>query len=239
MGVKDFPPRVQKYINQRMIREWGPSDDSRLSVTELLGCLRKSYLNRKHPLPADFKGNVAMFHGIVFDELYTHLYPRNQIRVTHRLPHDDIVISGRLDFIDDDGAVADWKTVEQMYYIEKDGAREEHISQVMFYCWCEAIPKGRLYYQTLRNCLRIDVNPTPEQLQLNLECLEALAKTFHEALKTNTIPSVKVKKDWECTYGKGEDVTYCQYYDQCYGGGKHGKTYDILEGRGEKDSNAV
>jgi len=175
----------------------------------------------------------------VFDELYTPLFPRHQVRVTHRLPDKQISITGRLDFIDDDGAVADWKTVDGTYYVEKDGAREEHISQVMFYCWCESISRGRLYYQSMGNLVKIDLNPTPEQLSLNVQLLEELARTFYEALKTGVTPPVKKERDWECSYKKSDETVYCQYYERCYGGGNNGKTKHVLEGWGTESGKTV
>lgn len=218
MSIEDYPEPIRAYVANKMSRDWGDPGVNRVSLSELLGCQRKAYYGRRDPLPVAMKGQFSMFHGIVFDDLYIRLFPRNQVRVTHRLSDRDLTISGRLDFIDTDGAVADWKTTDNLYFIEQYGAKDDHIKQVQFYCYCEAVTKGRLYYQSLGKLVKIEVDASPMAQISNLRDLEDKARALQDALVCNLTPPVLDKPTWECCYGKGEDKTYCQYYERCYDG---------------------
>jgi CRISPR-associated exonuclease Cas4 len=203
-----------------MKRDQKEYDDKHIGVTELLGCMRKSWQRRRNPKPLTKKQMVIFFRGQLFDNIYTPLFKRNQVRVTHRvLDAESLIISGRLDFVDIDGTIADWKTVDGTYFVERDGAKPEHISQLLFYCWCEANERARLYYMSLSNLIKIDIDASIEKQKENLEMLELKAMTYQVCLLTNTIPPIDDKHNpnyWECCYGKGNDKTYCEYYEECY-----------------------
>ena len=210
-----------------MKRDQKEYDDKHVGVTELLGCMRKSYLRRRDPRPLTKKQMFIFYRGQLFDNLYTPLFKRNQVRVTQRiLDAKELVISGRLDFIDIDGAVADWKTVDGTFFVERDGPKPEHISQLLFYCWCEANEKARLYYMSLSNLIKIDIDASQEKQVENLEMLEKLAIGYQTYLNTNTLPPMDDKHSpdyWECCYGKGNDKTHCEYFEECYGNDKRNK----------------
>jgi len=225
MGIEELPERIKAHLIAKTTRTERKSANNRIGVTELLGCQKKSYLRRKEPMPISLKQAFVFFRGQIFDDAFTPLFARNQVRVTHRIVGTPIVITGRIDFIDDDGAVADWKTIDGTYWIESKGAKEENVRQVLFYCYCEGIDKGRLYYMSLGNLIKIDIDANQEVQLENLEDLEERAKTLNNALVCGRTPkrdSDHTPDFWECSYTKGKDEFRCEYYDTCYGE-KNGK----------------
>lgn len=65
-----------------------------------------------------------LYRGSIFDQLWCGLFPRNQIRVTYRVP-DGPTIVGRIDFVnkeDDDLVLYELKTISNRYAI-KDGTQ--------------------------------------------------------------------------------------------------------------------
>jgi len=220
MSIQDMPKTIQNYLMTKMNRDEKEYRDNRISVTDLCGCLRKAYFKRREPAPITLEQAFTFNRGILFDEEYTSLFPRNQVRVTHRISNYPIVITGRLDFIDEDGAVADWKTIDGTYWIEQKGAKEENITQVLFYAYCEGLDKARLYYMSLGNLIKVDVDADDKTQLENMEKLEDRALELYENLCCNSPPErddVHTKKYWECEYKKSGNTVRCEYYDKCYG----------------------
>lgn len=220
MAIRDLPKRIQEHIMEKTARSDKEQAINRMGVTELLGCQRKAYFRRTDPLPIGVEQSFIFFRGQVFDEAFTTLFPRNQVRVTHRIRDTPIVISGRFDFVDEDGAVADWKTIDGTYWIESKGAKEENVIQVLFYCYCEGVNKGRLYYMSLGNVIKIDIDANEKAQREVIEILEERAKNLYDSLVYATVPDIDSdhsKDFWECKYTKGQNEVRCEYYDRCYG----------------------
>ena len=218
-SIEDLPARIQRQIELDTERD-KIYEDNRISVTDCLGCLRKAWYRRKQPKPLTMQQRWWFYRGNVFDGLWTPLFPRNQVALTHRIrdpKYPPIVISGRLDFIDDDGAVADLKTTDNLYWISKEGAKEDNRKQVMFYCWCQAKTHGRLYYISLKDALKVEVDFTEDEALALVEEMEASAKELYTALVLNEPPKRDAKHTasyWECGVSK-DGVSYCEYREDC------------------------
>ena len=157
-----MPRVIQEHIVKRVNDDF-THEDNRLYVTELLYCLRKAYFNRKVSKPLSAAQAFYIYRGDLFDEAWTPLFKRSQISCTYRVPDRPYVIAGRADFIDEDGAIADLKTHANLKFLQEP--QKEHVWQVTFYAYCNAIDKGRLYYVDFKNAVRFDVPITTEQTE--------------------------------------------------------------------------
>lgn len=215
MGLNEMPERIKKYIENETSGD-RPRETNKLSVTELIGCLRKSWFDRKAPEPKQFKTRFAFWRGNLMDREITSLYPRNQVRVTHRVRGTPIIVAGRIDFIDDDGAVADLKTTDGMFFIKRDGAKDTNVKQVLFYAYYEGVNKARLYYMSMGEWEQVDVDASNDKQEKNLNEIESNAKILYDALLSGKPPEFQDGYNtsyWEC---KGKEWK-CEYYDRCYG----------------------
>jgi len=210
-----LPNVIKRHIETETERERA-LEDNRLSVTECLGCLRKAWYRRKQPLPLSLTTRWWFYRGNLLDGLWTPLFGRNQVRLTLPLKEEEpIVITGRFDFEDEDGAIADLKTVDNLYWIQKEGAREENIKQVKFYCFCDAKTKGRLYYVSLKDAIRIDLEFDRDDLLATVSEIEERAKILYRALKNNVPPDpLPEGESWECGL-TADGIPYCEYNAVC------------------------
>jgi hypothetical protein len=222
MTLEDLPETIKKHLVKKLLRD-KQYDDNRFGVTELSGCTRKLWFKRRSPEPITLGQAYIFNRGMLWDDEYTALFARNQVRVTHRIPNTDIVISGRIDFVDDDGAIADMKTIENLHYVRRDGAKDDNVRQVLFYCWCEGVDKARLYYCSMGDVEKIDVDASYEEQVTNLAALEELAVEAREILRREEPPAVDSEhgpgkgRAWECSYNKGDQTIKCEYYERCFG----------------------
>ncbi len=129
-------------------------------VTELLGCLTKAYLMRRPPdgitkkeLEPSFQTLYYFFRGNIFDMVFSLAMPYSQVDFNIPVENEnnyDLSIIGRADWLDlENGtvvAVNDLKTVKNLYYIEKEGLRQDNLAQVLIYAWVFGAKKTRLYY---------------------------------------------------------------------------------------------
>jgi hypothetical protein len=128
-----------------------------------------------------------------------------------------ISISGHFDFIDDDNPSApiltDLKCPKTLYYVERDGKPSEHYrKQVLFYCWCTAIPHGRVAYWDGSRWLPFDIDASDQACQTVIEELETKALALWMSLRNGKAPNKQVSnpESWECRY--------CEYTRFAYGG---------------------
>jgi CRISPR-associated exonuclease Cas4 len=228
MAFEDAPERIKNYVKDKINDNHKKHEDNRFGVTDLLACPRKVYYRRRTPRPVEFEPAFHFYKGLLFDEDFTSLFPRNQVRVTYRIPPpSNVVISGRIDFIDEDGAIADWKVTDNLYYVQRDGAKEENKKQVLFYAYCQGCTKARLYYMSFGDIEKAEVEVTPDAMAAVLEELTENALYLNNCLSSNEVPAVGKDYNpeyWECQYVKyrntdKERVVRCEYYDLCYGGG--------------------
>lgn len=228
MTFEDAPERIKNYVVNKTNRNDKKYENNRFGVTELLGCPRKVYFRRTQPRKHGFEQAFHFYKGILFDDDLTSLFQQNQTRVTYRIrPDTDVVISGRIDFIDDDGAIADWKVTDNLYYVQKDGAKEEHKKQVLFYAYCQGCTKARLYYMSFGDIEKAEVEVTPEAQAEVLAELSERALYLNDCLVSQEVPAKEKKYTpsyWECEYVKYRNTirerrVRCEYYDLCHGGG--------------------
>lgn len=217
MTIEDLPEPVKEMIKKQTERT-REDKTGVFYVTELLGCTRKAFYRRTFGEEIDLQQAWWFYRGNLLDDAWTPLFKRSQVRCTHRLKGAPIVIVGRFDFEDTDGAIADLKTTSDLYYVKKDGAKEEHRKQVAFYCYHEIKNKGRLYYVSFQDAYRVDLDFSEEELTEIVEELERKAVILWEALLDsggegkNLNPPKRedkyTKKFWECRY--------CSFKERCY-----------------------
>lgn len=228
MSFEDMPQRIKDHLLKCANRDMGRTyEDNRLSVTELVGCLRKAYFKRKDPRPVGLDMAFYLRRGILFDEDFTSLFPRNQVRVTHRINDTPIVIAGKFDFINDENeivdVVADLKTMDNLYWIEKRGPKDSNMKQVIFYCYCEGKDAAELHYVSMGNWIRCHVDAGSVAQKDVMDELEQNAKLLYGALVSGTPPEIDGDHNedyWECQYEKNGRKIKCEYYEVCYGGVK-------------------
>ncbi len=203
--LKELPQQIIEHILMATQDDYEYRNET-LLVTELLYCLRKAYFRRT---VTDVEKELAqrwyLYRGSVFDQLWTPLFQRNQVRVTHRVPGGPTIV-GRIDFINkegDDLVLYELKTIANRYVI-KNGAKEEHIKQVKFYAWCENIDVAKLVYVSFEG-VKVFTVDCSDAYEIVKE-LEERAKILHDCLVNERLPP-KTDKEWECRY--------CEYKDCC------------------------
>lgn len=201
MSLEDLPEKIKNEIQNTDIYE---QRENQISVTELVYCIRKAYYRRKFPQPPSLKSAWWMFRGRTFDRVFTPLFDRYQERITYRVKGTPIVISGRIDFIDNE-TVFELKTVNNLTMIKKTGPHKDHMKQVIFYSYCNAYPKAKIIYMDLNDCLVFDIPLDKEEEVVNE--FEEIAKKLYQAIINNIPPQPTNCQDWECPY--------CPYEDKC------------------------
>jgi hypothetical protein len=216
--LDDLPPAIKRQIivstDRTKVR-----DNNHLDLTECIGCLRKAWFKRKFPLSPSLRQRWYFYRGNVFDDLWTPLFERNQVRVTHRIRNSKypVVIAGRLDFLDEEKFVADLKTTDKIENIRKYGAKEDNVKQLMFYCWYEATTKGRLYYISFKDAEMFEFDFKAKELEELVDEIEERAMVLYDSLLTSAPPPKDEKHTdsyWECNLSRdGEE--YCEYRNKC------------------------
>lgn len=201
MGLEDLPLPIREHITQTVGADY-PVRPGSYHVTELLYCMRKSWLRRVHPeeRKEDLGRDYNLYRGRLFDKAWTPLFRRHQIRVTHRIPGGPVIV-GNWDFIYD-GAVWDLKTIKNMFFIKKSNEpHEADVRQVQFYTWMENMTQARLAYVDLGDALVFPVESSEEALVENLRHLESRALTLHNLLEAKRPPDPEgLSNTWECGY---------------------------------------
>jgi len=206
-------------IRQRILDEVNSNSDyislpNCYHITSLVGCLRKTYYRKvlpQKPIPLETAKNF--FRGNHWDRIFSPCYRHNQIRVTYRCKSVPISISGHFDFIDDDDPinpiVTDLKSPKTLFYIERDGKpSNQYRLQVLFYCYCTAISKGRVAYWDGNNWLPYDIEVTDQACQTLLDKLETKSFMLYNAYQNNTAPLKENDLEpWECGY--------CEFQKEC------------------------
>ncbi len=206
--VNELPEPIKRHIEEITSSEY-THRDGEVHVTELLYCLRKAYYRRMaekngENVEKELKNRWWLYRGVVFDELWTGLFPKNQVRITHRIP-DGPVIAGKIDFIYND-TVYDLKTISNEYAV-RDGPKEEHVKQVLFYAWVNNTPKAGLIYVWLGG-VKIFLIDTSRAYEVVKE-LEERAMKLWTALRKMEPP--EREESWQCKY--------CEFKDICLRGG--------------------
>lgn len=205
---EDLPEEIQARIIERTGHE-DHYNDREIYVTELVYCLAKAYYRRKTTEQPEkgLRQRWALYRGILFDEEWTSLFPRNQVRVTHRIPGGPTIV-GKIDFMDEEGGIWELKTVANDYAI-RDGPKPQHVAQALFYAWVQNAPTAHLLYLHLGGVHRFDLDV--RRAEEIVKELEAKAVKLHIALLENTPPDPE-NAAWECKYCEFKDI--CPFYQR-------------------------
>ena len=202
--LKELPSPILEHIITVTLSEYEYRNET-LHVTELLYCLRKAFFRRTRlDVEKELEQRWYLYRGSIFDQLWCGLFPRNQIRVTYRVP-DGPTIVGRIDFVnkeDDDLVLYELKTISNRYAI-KDGPKEEHVKQVKFYAWCENIGVAKLVYVSFEGVriFTVDCSCANEVVKE----LEERARHLYDCLRNDKLPP-RTEKEWECRYCEFKDI---------------------------------
>ena len=215
LSIEKMPLKIQQKILDEVNNNDYISLPNCYHITSLIGCIRKTYYRSILPKePVTLETAKNLYRGNHWDRLFTPCYRHNQIRVTYRCKNVPISISGHFDFIDDDDpnnpVVTDLKSPKTLFYIERDGKPSNNYRlQVLFYCYCTAIPKGRVAYWDGYNWLPFDIEATDESCQKLIEELEAKSHMLFMALKDGKAPVKNAfpTEPWECGY--------CNFKETC------------------------
>lgn len=212
----ELPFPIQKMIldetNEK--NDYHPMPNS-YHITELVGCIRKTYYRKTLPKkPVDLETAKNFHRGNTWDKDFCRCFRHNQIRVTYRCQKTPICISGHFDFLNEDNpekpVITDLKAPKTLFFIEREGKPSNHYrKQVLFYCYNTAIPDGAILYWDGHKHLSYPIEATAEACQLLLDELETKCLMLYEALKNRQPPSkdVFILENWECSY--------CEFSEEC------------------------
>jgi CRISPR-associated exonuclease Cas4 len=218
MPLSDLPLLVQQHILAEMNQtkdSYYEVKDNEIHVTETLYCITKSHFKRKNPKATELRAAFNMYRGNELDNRWTPLFPDNQKRCTHRVNGYPFCIVGKYDFFDPaDQALGDLKTVKNLFY-SKEGPKAEHVKQIRFYCYCNAIFKAKIVYVDYGDCITHPVEISDELCNQAVDEIESKAIALYESLKTGIPPREDMSgKEWLCGFGK---EWQCEYYFECHG----------------------
>jgi hypothetical protein len=210
MPITDLPQTIKDHILNKVNCYNTPYQHmpNGYTITELLYCIRKSYCIRtnltKKSLNIESAYNI--YRGNVFDDLWSPLFKRNQIRCTHRIKGFPICISGKFDWLDGD-TVTDLKTAKTLYFINEPS--EEYKKQVRFYAYCNAFEKAQIVYVDFGDCKVFPVE-VGDCSQLIAE-IEAKAIQLWTALNQKKAPEKNpLTPQYQCDY--------CEFKKDCESG---------------------
>jgi len=204
MTLEELPQPIKDQILRNANFDDYVSKPNTYSVTELLYCVRKSYYKRTNPKPVTLTQAFSLYRGKVFDDLWTPLFRHNQVRATYRCKNIPITISGKYDFIDENGVLVDLKTSKSLYFVNEPG--QEYVKQVRFYAWLNSIEKARILYIDFGDAKAFDVE-VGDCTSL-IEELEDKASKLYFALQTKIPPERSISTpEWLCKT--------CDYKEEC------------------------
>ena len=203
MGLDDLPQPIKDHILRNTNGEDYQNKPNTYSLTELLYCIRKAYYKRTNPKPHTIESAFNIYRGKLFDNAWSPLFTHNQVRSTHRCKNIPITISGKYDFLTQDGILTDLKTTKSLYFVNEPS--EEYKTQVRFYAWLNSIEKAQIVYIDFGDCKVFPVE-VGDCTQL-LNDLEAKATQLYFALHQQKAPIKGVCAEWLCKK--------CEYQTEC------------------------
>lgn len=225
--------RIKKSIEEGKAT-W--NDDKVFHVTELIGCLTKAYFLRRPPkgftkeqIEPSLQTLYYFFRGNIFDIIFSMAMPTSQVDFNIAVENPeglDISIVGRTDWLDVDVktqsviAVNDLKTTKNLWYVSKEGAKQDHYYQVLAYSHIFGTEKVRIYYLDLGDLIVKEFDLSDKEIKDDrdkvIKALKERAYQLFVALKEqNPIwppeidPSDK-DEGWRC---KPE---YCPFSGLCH-----------------------
>lgn len=206
MTICDLPKPIQQHILKTVNFDDYVGKPNTYSITELLYCIRKAYYKRTNPKPLQLEQAYNLYRGKVFDDLWSPLFRHNQVRATYRCKNVPITISGKYDFIDENGVLTDLKTAKSLYSINEPS--KEYTKQVRFYAYLNSIDKAQIVYIDFGDCkvFPIEVGDCTSLL----EEIEVKATQLYYALKLKQPPEKPtITHTWLCQK--------CEYSQECLG----------------------
>lgn len=211
LSLENLPQPIKDMLLKKANDDSYEPMPNNFSITDLLYCIRKKYFQKTLPKKqVDLKSANNFFRGNLWDNVFCSQFKRNQIRCTYRCRNIPISISGKFDFLDENNILTDLKSPSDLYYvITTNKTSESYRKQVLFYCYCNAIPQGQVMYWDGSKCLKIPVEVTEENCKQLIEEVESKAFLLWFALEHNKPPAREVcsPEDWECKY--------CSYQEDC------------------------
>lgn len=207
-----LPQTIKDYIITQANNDTYEAMQNTYSITTVLYCIRKKYFQQTLPKkPFDLKTSVNFYRGNLWDRNFTGLFKRNQIRSTYRCRNVPITISGKFDFIDENGVLTDLKCPSDLYYVERDGKPSEaYRKQVLFYCYTNAQTKGQVMYWNGNKCIIYPVEVTDENCRELIEELESKVMLLWSAFQTGKPPSKQA-----CNPESYECRSMCDFSKEC------------------------
>lgn len=201
--ISDLPKPIRDHILAKVNAEYRSMPNT-FNLTELLYCLRKAYFHRVDPKPFALEAAWNIYRGELLDEVWTPLFQRYQVRCTYRCKNVPAVIVGKFDFLDENGVLTDLKTAKTLYYINEP--KVEHVKQVRFYAWCNAVQKAQLIYADFGDVkvFPVEVGDCSDLLRE----LEESVSCLYLALQKGCPPDSH-GPEWMCRN--------CEYQDECEG----------------------
>jgi len=209
MDFGGLPKPIVDHIVEVVEREYEYSDD-RIYATEPCSCILRAYLKRRYPMEKSMQRLWVLYRGLVFDELWTKRFDRNQVRVTYRVKGGPTIV-GKRDFIYNN-TLYELKTVSTVKRVDRP--YEHHIKQVRFYAYCENMKRAKIIYVSFDGFKIFDINCSDDVTLPVVEEFETKAIELYNALKNNIPPPPDGCEDWECKY--------CEYLGTYCGGSEVG-----------------
>ncbi len=206
MTLEDLPEPIKNHILKTANYDDYIGKPNTYSVTELLYCIRKAYFKRTKPKHASLEQAYNLYRGKVFDQLWTPLFIHNQVRTTYRCKKIPITISGKYDFLTQDGILTDLKTAKSLYFINEPSP--EYVAQVRFYAYLNSIEKAQIIYVDFGDCkvFPVEVGDCTSLL----EELDVKATQLYYALQLKQPPEKPTTlHTWLCQK--------CEYSQECLG----------------------
>ena len=206
--------RIKSIVFQDMKEKEYKYVDEHINITEVVpsACLREAWFRRKLGIK-DFEGDrtkIALWRGTVMDkemnEKVENAGGQSQVHIT--IPCGDFTLSGYADwYFPDSGEVYEFKTIVSNYYL-KDGAKQDHIYQVLAYAYALSAKKAYIVYFDIGDFKVFEVDVSKKE-DVAMELCKR-AKELYKSLKNNKPPYAKYdSQSWRCRA--------CPYKDECRG----------------------
>lgn len=204
MTLEDLPQPIKNHILRKVNDTDYHGKPNTYSLTELLYCIRKAYYKRTDPQPLTIDQAYNIYRGKIFDDLWSPLFRHNQVRATYRCRTVPVTISGKYDFLTDDGILTDLKTAKSLYFINEPSP--EYKNQVRFYAYLNSIDRAQILYVDFGDAKVFPVE-VGDCTDLFTE-LEVKAAQLYYALQQNEPPEKPlITHEWLCQK--------CEYQTQC------------------------
>jgi len=162
---------------------------ARVWLSELDGCLVKSFYRRVAPLPLDFRKAVALWRGSLLHPVLLKHFKEQEVPVSYPIFGEELTLSGKIDGIESDGTIAEIKTSASLFYHKKRNKPNYWDAQrVMCYARIRGVKKATLYYLDFSDVLKFPLLIDFEEAERILQGKVELAKKLHNALLSGEPP---------------------------------------------------